>query len=70
MDGFAPIKGKCLYWRERLDEEDRYDSRLKKDEWRVHSTCFVDGDRWEYTVSTIPPDCPLHRKCRYHMRAG
>jgi len=70
LNGFVPIKGKCLYWREHLEEEDRYDSRLKKDDWRVQGTCFVDGDTWDFTASTIPPDCPLRRKCRYYIRSG
>ena len=70
MDGFSPIKGKCLYWRERLDEDDRYSPRLKQDDWRVQGICFVDGDTWDYTLSTVPSDCPLRLKCRYYIRAG
>jgi hypothetical protein len=67
-DGFAPIKGKCMYWRERLYEDDRFDSRIKKDDKRIECSCFVEGDLWPATVSTIPPDCPERFHCRYYIR--
>lgn len=70
MSGYTPIHGKCIFWREQPDEDDRYDTRIKPEDRRVRGTCFVDGDLWEYTVATVPADCPLHRKCRYYIRHG
>lgn len=67
MDGFAPIKGKCYYWREAVDDDDRFNTRVKKTEWRVRCTCFVLGDGWTYTVETVPADCPERRTCRYYI---
>jgi hypothetical protein len=70
VDGFTPIRGKCFYWREKLVEEDRYDTRLKKDEWRVDCTCFVEGSQWRYTITEVPANCPMHRSCRYYILSG
>ncbi len=67
-DGYAPVKGKCVYWRERLNEEDRWDVRLREDEKRVECSCFVEGDIWSVTTSTIPNDCPNRWHCRYYIR--
>jgi len=66
-DGFSPIRGKCLYWRETLDDEDRFDTRVKKEDWRVECTCFVEGNRWLVTASSIPGDCPEKLHCRYYI---
>jgi hypothetical protein len=70
LDGFTPIRGKCFYWREKLNEEDRFDRRLKSNEWRVDCTCFVEGTRWCYTVDTVPSNCPLYLHCRYYIYNG
>lgn len=70
MDEFSPIRGKCFYWREQLDDEDRYNTRVKKEDWRVVCTCFVEGTRWLYTASTVPDDCPDKRRCRYYIYFG
>ena len=70
MSGFAPIRGKCHYWREALDDDDRYDSRMKQPDWRVHCSCFVLGDRWTFTVETVPSDCPQRMHCRYYIFNG
>ena len=69
-DGFAPIKGKCNYWREQASEEDRWDPRVKKGDRRVTCSCFVEGDLWEYTETTIPGDCPDRHHCRYYIRTA
>ncbi len=67
VDGYTPIHRKCLFWREQIEDEDVYDSRLSEQDRRVSCTCFVEGDRWAYTVATVPPDCPKARKCRYYI---
>jgi len=69
-DGFSPIKGKCTYWRETLVEDDRFDSRVKKADKRVLCNCFVEGNTWPATVSTIPRDCPETYHCRYYIKTG
>lgn len=69
MDGYHPVKGKCLYWRELLNADDEWDTRLKQEQKRVECSCFVEGDRWEYTVETVPSDCPRTRHCRYHIKS-
>ena len=70
MDGFTPIRGKCYYFRQKLADEDRYNQRIKRSEWRVDCTCFVEGNAWQYTMDTIPADCPLALHCRYYIKAG
>ena len=70
MDGFSPIPGKCFYWREQLNGEDRFDTRLKKSQWRVECTCFVEGSLWVYTHDEVPADCPERYRCRYYVKSG
>lgn len=70
MSEFSPIRGKCFYWREQLNVDDVYDTRVKKDERRVECSCFVEGDRWTYTASTVPADCPQRLHCRYYIHFG
>lgn len=69
MGGYAPVKGKCLYWREMLNAEDEWDTRLKPAQRRVECSCFVEGDRWEFTVADVPLDCPEKRQCRYYIKS-
>jgi hypothetical protein len=69
MDIYAPVKGKCMWWREFADEEDRFDQRLSPGRRRVSCVCFVEGDRWQYLSQDVPADCPLGRRCRYHIKA-
>lgn len=66
-DGQTQIRGKCLYWRERADEYDRWDPDVKPLEKRVTCACFVEGRLWHATVGTIPGECPDHFHCRYHI---
>ena len=68
FDGLSPVRGKCIFWRERLEEEDLFDGDVKPRNRRVHCVCFVEGDRWEATVSTVPDECPFGYRCRYHIR--
>ena len=64
------VKGKCTWWREFPNEEDRFNRSLKADERRVQCICFVEGDTWEYETRDVPADCPFSRRCRYHIRVG
>jgi len=68
MDEYAPIRGKCKWWRERMNEDDRHDPRLKAGQRRVECTCFVEGDYWTYTADEIPSECPESRACRYYIK--
>jgi len=70
MNIYAPIKGKCTWWREFPNEEDRFDSALRDSDRRVECVCFVEGDAWEYKFKDVPDDCPFYRRCRYHIRSG
>jgi len=67
---FAPIRGKCFYWRERLNDEDIYNTRIKKGDRRMQCSCFVEGHQWTFTESTMPPDCPNKLHCRYYIYFG
>jgi hypothetical protein len=69
-DGYAPIRKKCTYWREHLNEDDRWDMRLAKADRRIECSCFVEGRTWPATMSTIPADCPERRHCRYYIKNG
>lgn len=64
------VRGKCQYWRERLNEDDRWDLAVKPPQRRVDCSCFVEGDRWEATISSVPLDCPVHFRCRYYIKAS
>lgn len=68
QDGFSPIRGKCTYWRERANDDDQWDTRIKRDDRRVDCSCFVEGKIWTCTASTIPSDCPDRRSCRYYIK--
>ncbi len=68
MDLTKPIRGKCGWWREFPDEEDRFDRGLPSGAKRVHCVCFVEGDAWQYAARDVPRDCPSSRRCRYHIK--
>ena len=63
-----PIKGKCTWWREFLNEEDRFDRELRAESKRVQCMCFVEGGAWEFQARDVPRDCPSSLGCRYHIR--
>lgn len=67
MDAFSPVKGKCQFWREYPEEDDRYNTSIKFDNKRVRCSCWVDGDQWLVTNATIPADCPRKFECRYYI---
>ncbi|MDP2234339.1 MAG: hypothetical protein Q8K89_11930 [Actinomycetota bacterium] len=68
MDAYAPIPGKCKWWREKISDEDRLSPRLKPGQYRVECTCFVEGDYWNFTVDELPSECPNFRACRYYIK--
>lgn len=67
-DPYAPIKGKCVWWREFPVEEDRWNVRLKPDEKTVSCSCFVEGRGWIFKRVEVPGDCPEKRACRYYIK--
>lgn len=69
LDGQAQMRGKCQYWRERMYEDDRWDSSVKGGEKRVCCSCFIEGTFWESSVAALPDDCPSRYTCRYHIQA-
>jgi len=68
QDPFAPVRGKCVWWREFPNEEDKYNVRLKEHEKSVQCSCFVEGKGWTIKRADIPDDCPDARKCRYYIK--
>lgn len=70
MSEFAPIRDKCFYWRERTNEDDLYDTRVKKGQRRVMCSCFVEGHQWTFAEDVVPSDCPDKRHCRYYIYFG
>lgn len=69
-DPYAPVRGKCTWWREVPNETDRYDGRLKDGERRVGCSCFVEGKAWDFTAATVPDECPDSRYCRYYIKSA
>jgi hypothetical protein len=69
-DAYAPIRGKCRFWREIPNVDDEYDTSVKPERKRVDCSCFVDGYLWMVTRSTIPDDCPNKWTCRYYIKTG
>ncbi len=69
LDGLTQVRGKCQSWRERMDEDDRWNSDLAMAAKRVSCSCFIEGTQWEATAGTLPEDCPEAATCRYHVLA-
>ena len=67
-DPFAPIRGKCVWWREMPNEEDLYDSDLKSPQKRIECSCFVEGYQWTFVAAEVPAQCPRERECRYFVK--
>lgn len=68
MDAYAPVPGKCKWWREQANEDDKFDVRLKRGDKRVTCSCFVEGHYWISKASEVPADCPNARSCRYYIK--
>jgi hypothetical protein len=69
LDGQLQVLGKCQYWRERMDEDDRWDADIKFNAKRVRCSCFIEGTMWDTLAGTLPTDCPDAATCRYHVRS-
>lgn len=67
-NAYAPVRGKCTFWREAAHPDDEYDMRLKQPDKRVNCSCFVEGHVWTLKAADLPEDCPLYRSCRYYIR--
>lgn len=68
LDGTLQVEGKCQYWRERMDEDDRWDTGIKFPAKRVRCSCFIEGTQWDTVVGDLPADCPDAAPCRYYVR--
>jgi hypothetical protein len=69
LDGQTNVIGKCQYWRERMNEDDRWDSDVKFAAKRVKCSCFIEGTQWDATAGELPDECPASLTCRYHVRS-
>jgi hypothetical protein len=67
-DPYSPIRGKCVWWREIPDVEDRFDVNVKPADKRVECSCFVEGYQWIFSTAEIPLECPRCRGCRYYVK--
>ena len=67
-DPNSAVRGKCVWWREKPNEEDAENSRLHASERRIDCSCFVEGFLWEFAIDDLPRECPEARKCRYYAR--
>jgi hypothetical protein len=67
-DPYSPVRGKCVWWREIPNSEDRYDISVKPEKKRIDCSCFVEGYRWTFVTAEIPAECPRHRECRYYVK--
>jgi len=66
--GYAPVRGKCTWWRETLNVDDAHNLSVKKPDKRVNCTCSVEGQQWTYVQIEVPADCPESRRCRYYIK--
>lgn len=67
-DSYSPIRGKCVWWREVEDVEDRFDINVKSADKRVDCSCFIEGFQWVFPASEVPSECPQCRGCRYYVK--
>jgi hypothetical protein len=68
MDNYSPVRGKCVWWREVPNSEDRHNANVKPAEKRTECSCFVEGYRWTFVLAEIPLECPRSRECRYFVK--
>lgn len=69
-DPYAPVRGKCTWWREVPNAQDEHDIMLKAPDKRVDCTCFVEGSVWSFPTCDVPAECPEHRHCRYYIKGA
>jgi hypothetical protein len=67
-DPYSPVRGKCVWWREIPDVEDRFDINVKPADKRVECSCFIEGYQWTFTTAEVPAECPRDRQCRYYVK--
>jgi len=67
-DPYAPVKGKCIWWREFPVQEDVWDIRLKDPQKGITCSCFVEGKGWTFTKEDLATECPDARACRYYIK--
>lgn len=67
-DGLSSVNGKCVYWRERMLDEDRWDTSVPLNGKRLRLHCFMEGKGWLVTVGELPSECPDRWRCRYYVR--
>ena len=68
MDAYAPVRGKCVWWREVPNSEDTYNLDVKEPDKRWDCSCFVEGFRWTFPQTEVPVECPKSRQCRYFVK--
>ncbi len=68
VDGYTPVKGKCMWWREIPDADELYNMRIKDADKLVRCMCFVEGHYWSFKRAELPEDCPEARHCRYFIK--
>jgi hypothetical protein len=69
-DPYAPIRGKCTWWREVPNDTDLHDGMLKPDDKRIDCSCFVEGKVWVFPAAQVPNECPDNRYCRYYIKGA
>ena len=67
-DGYAPVRGKCTWWREMVHQDDAHVVSIKRANKRVVCSCTVEGMGWTFVQSEVPSDCPEARRCRYYIK--
>lgn len=67
-DPYSAIPGKCVWWREIPNDEDRYSTEVKAPQKRIECSCFVEGYRWTFITAEVPAECPRERGCRYFVK--
>jgi hypothetical protein len=67
-DPYAAVRGKCVWWREIPNVEDRFSLDVKPDDKRIECSCFVEGYQWVFTTIEVPAECPRNRTCRYFVK--
>lgn len=67
-DSYEPVRGKCVWWREVPNAEDRFDIDVKPDRKRIECSCFVEGYQWTFATVELPVECPRSNECRYYTK--
>jgi hypothetical protein len=66
-DPYSAVRGKCVWWREVPNQEDRFDLDVKAPQKRIECSCFVEGYRYTFETAEVPMECPRARACRYFV---